>query len=52
MVIASAGVGAWALRRSYREEERRQLAAGSGYDEDAEVALHVARHEALTRRHP
>ena len=52
MVIASTGLIAWWLRRSHRAELERRLAAGTGFDEDADVVLHVALHEARARRHP
>jgi ATP-dependent Clp protease adaptor protein ClpS len=50
MVVAGAGFGAWLLHRSQRGAQRT-LASGPMFDEDGEVALHVARHEAKTRRH-
>ncbi len=51
LVLAGAGLGAWWLRRYQRRSERLRLSGGGRYDTDAEVALHVALHEAQARRH-
>jgi len=52
LVLAGAGLGAWWLHRYQRAPERLRLGGGGGrYEPDAEVALHVALHEARSRRH-
>lgn len=51
IVLAGVGVGGWALRRSHLRHVRRQLAAGSRWEDDADVAIHVAGHEARSRGH-
>jgi ATP-dependent Clp protease adapter protein ClpS len=51
MVLAGVGGVAWMLRRSHARYVR-QLAAASDFDDDVDVALHVATHEARQRRHP
>lgn len=51
LVLASFGLGGWALRRAHLRGVQRQLAAGAGLDDDAEVAIHVAAHEARSRGH-
>lgn len=54
LVLAGAGLGAWWLHRYQRAPERLRLGGGGGggrYEPDAEVALHVARHEARSRSH-
>jgi len=50
LVLAGAGLGAWWLHRYQRSPERLRL-RGSQYETDAEVALHVALHEARSRAH-
>lgn len=51
LVLAGAGVGAWWLHRYQRRPERLRLRGASGYETDAEVAIHVAVHEARSRGH-
>ncbi|HWU89676.1 MAG TPA: Clp protease N-terminal domain-containing protein, partial [Kofleriaceae bacterium] len=50
-VLVGAGLGAWWVHRYQRAPERLQLTAGSRYEADAEVALHVAIHEGRSRGH-
>lgn len=52
LVLAGAGLGGWAARRSHLAHLRRLAAEGSGFDDAADVALHVAIHEARARQHP
>jgi ATP-dependent Clp protease adaptor protein ClpS len=51
LVLAGAGVGAWWLHRYQRRPERLRLRGAAGYETDAEVAIHVALHEARSRGH-
>jgi ATP-dependent Clp protease adaptor protein ClpS len=51
LVLAGAGLGAWWLHRYQRAPERLRLGGRGRYETDAEVALHVALHEARSRGH-
>ena len=52
IALASAGLGGWWMRRAHRQDAAAiRRAAATRYEADADVAVHIATHEARSRGH-